>query len=111
MGCGHPISTQDQTTAHSAKCFTVACMDFRLVDDTVYFLDSLGLNNNYDQFVLAGASLGFTQDKYPEWGKTLLGHMSIGESLHHFRFQFHNVGRSSSSIIGTVEPSRSSTPK
>jgi hypothetical protein len=53
-------------------------MDFRLVDDTVYYLNSLGLNNNYDQFVLAGASLGFTQDKYPEWGKTLLAHMSIG---------------------------------
>ena len=85
MGCGQAIATQDQTRAHSAKCFAVACMDFRLVDDTVYFLDSLGLNNNYDQFVLAGSSLGFTQDKYPEWGATLLGHMSIGESLHHFR--------------------------
>jgi hypothetical protein len=36
-------------------------MDFRLVDDLVYFMDSIGLNNNYDQFVLAGGSLGFTQ--------------------------------------------------
>ena len=77
--------TQDQTTAHSANCFAVTCMDFRLVDDSVYFMNSLGLNNNYDQFMLAGSSLGFTQDKYPEWGKTLLEHMFIGESLHHFR--------------------------
>jgi hypothetical protein len=60
-------------------------MDFRLVDDAVYFLNSLGLNTNYDQFVLAGSSLGFTQDKYPHWGLTLLDHMSIGQSLHHFR--------------------------
>lgn len=78
MGCcGASIRTQDQTKARTAKCFVVACMDFRLVDDYVYYLDSLGLNNNYDQFVLAGSSLGFTQDKYPEWGKTLLAHMSI----------------------------------
>jgi hypothetical protein len=32
-------------------------MDFRLIDD-------MGYNNNYDQFVLAEASLGFTQGKY-----------------------------------------------
>jgi hypothetical protein len=85
MDCKAPMKTQDQTKATTAQCFVVACMDFRLVDDCVYFLDSLGLNNNYDQFVLAGSSLGFTQDKYPEWGKTLLDHMSIGQSLHNFR--------------------------
>ena len=85
MGICASIQTQDQTKAKTAECFVVACMDFRLVDDLVYYLDSLGLNNNYDQFVLAGSSLGFTQDKYPEWGKALLDHMYIGESLHKFR--------------------------
>ena len=85
MGCGTSVVTQDQTIAHEAKCFTVSCMDFRLVDDTVYFLDHLGLNNNYDQFVLAGSSLGFTQEKYPQWTQTLIDHMSIGQSLHNFR--------------------------
>lgn len=84
MGCGY-IKTQNQKTAHSAKCFVVSCMDFRLIDDVTYFMDKLGYNNNYDQFVLAGASLGFTQEKYPEWGKSLLDHMSIGQSLHKFR--------------------------
>lgn len=79
------MKTQDQTQAHSALCFAVACMDFRLVDDTVRFMDSIGLNNNYDEFVLAGASLGFTQEKYPSWGQACLDHMSIGMSLHNFR--------------------------
>lgn len=66
MGCNNPqMATQDQTTAHTAACFVVACMDFRLVDDCVHFMNSIGYNNNYDQFVLAGASLGFSQDKYP----------------------------------------------
>mgnify|MGYP003430000071 CR=1 FL=1 len=82
----HKMPTQDQTIAHEAKCFAVTCMDFRLVDDATRFMDKLGYNNNYDIFVLAGASLGFTQVKYPEWGKSLLDHMSIGHSLHNFRY-------------------------
>jgi hypothetical protein len=53
--------TQDQKTATTAKCFVMNCMDFRLIDDSTYFMDSLGYNNNYDSFVLAGSSLGFTQ--------------------------------------------------
>jgi hypothetical protein len=85
MGCEKSRPARDQTKVHDARCFAVACMDFRLVDDTVNFLDSLGLINNYDQFVLAGSSLGFTQDKYPQWGQSLLDHMAIGMSLHHFR--------------------------
>lgn len=56
-----PMLTQDQKTAKTAKCFVMNCMDFRLIDDSAYFMDSLGYNNNYDCFVLAGSSLGFTQ--------------------------------------------------
>lgn len=96
MGCGAvAMATQDQTKAHSAQCFVVACMDFRLVDDTVHFMNGLGYNNNYDQFVLAGSSLGFTQDKYPQWGEALLDHMSIGLGLHGFRFIYLYLEKSS----------------
>lgn len=83
MGCS--ASNIDKSKIHEAKCFAIACMDFRLVDDAVNFLDSLGQEMSYNHFVLAGSSLGFTQDKYEHWGKTLLDHMSIGLSLHHFR--------------------------
>ena len=66
MGCGPPVvPTQDQTRAHTAKFYAVACMDFRLVDGTVRYMDSIGLNNNYDHFVVAGSSLGFTQSTLP----------------------------------------------
>ncbi len=81
----HFVQTQNQKTAHQAKAFGITCMDFRLIDDVVYFMNGLGFNNNYDEFILAGASLGFTQDKYPHWGQTLLDHMNIGLTLHHFR--------------------------
>jgi hypothetical protein len=79
------MPTQDQMTAHTAKGFIVSCMDFRLLDDIVKFMNQKGLNKNYDQFILAGASLGLTQNKFPHWGNSLLDHMNIGESLHHFR--------------------------
>jgi len=85
MGGGAVAKTQDQTVAHEAQCFMISCMDFRLLDDIVHFMDKLGYNNNYDQFILAGASLGYTQTKYPHWGKSLTDHMEIGLSLHNFR--------------------------
>lgn len=87
MGCepSSVMPTQDERTAQDARCFAVTCMDFRIVDDSVKHMDSLGLNKNYDKFVLSGASLGFTQSLYPEWGKAFLDHLNIGLSLHHFR--------------------------
>jgi hypothetical protein len=56
-------------------------------------MDKLGYNNNYDQFVLAGASLGFTQEKYPSWGEALLDHMKIGQTLHGFKYFLLNIYR------------------
>ena len=85
MGNSCGIETQNQLIAHESKCFMISCMDFRLIDDLVRAMDSLGYNNNYDQFILAGASLGLTQDKYPHWGQAALDHMEIGKALHKFR--------------------------
>lgn len=79
------IPTQDQLTAHFCKCFIISCMDFRLIDDLVRAMNNLGYNNNYDQFILAGASLGLTQEKFPHWGQTAMDHMEVGLNLHHFR--------------------------
>jgi carbonic anhydrase len=77
--------TQNKLTAHEANAFVITCMDFRLIDDDANLMDNLGYNTNYDLFVLAGASLGFVEKKFPEWGKTALEHMEIGVKLHHFR--------------------------
>jgi hypothetical protein len=62
------METQDQLTAVHAKCFLITCMDFRLIDDITHFMDKKGYNNNYDQFILEGSSLGLTQTKFPHWG-------------------------------------------
>ena len=58
-------------------------MDFRLIDDAVYFLDSKGYNNNYDELILAGASLGYNQTKYDAWKKTVDDHIVLAKKLHH----------------------------
>ena len=74
--------TQNKLTAHHAKAFLVTCMDFRLFNDTNRILKERGYNVNYDQFVLAGVSLGLVQQKYPGWGKSVLDHIGISIKLH-----------------------------
>ena len=76
------IKTQNQLVAHNAKALVLSCIDFRLIDDMVYFLNSIGLNNNYDDFILAGASLGYNQTKFAHWAKTLDDHIDISLKLH-----------------------------
>lgn len=67
----------------SAKALMLSCMDYRLIDDTVRFMDSQGLQNNYDHVVLAGASLGVMSDKFAGWGDTFWQHLEIAIQLHH----------------------------
>jgi carbonic anhydrase len=76
------IQTQDQTKAHSAKAMVLSCMDFRLLDDIVYFMNHSGYNNNYDQFILAGSSLGATQEKYKSWSESWNEHLELAKTLH-----------------------------
>mmetsp|Transcript_28984 Transcript_28984/g.39812 ORF Transcript_28984/g.39812 Transcript_28984/m.39812 type:complete len:178 (-) Transcript_28984:290-823(-) len=75
--------TQDQLTAHTAKAMVLSCMDFRLLDDIVMFMNDKGYNNNYDQFILAGASLGSLQTKYKIWGESWTEHLGLAIKLHH----------------------------
>ena len=74
--------TQDQLKVHEAQAIVLSCMDFRLLDDIVYFMNNSGYNNNYDQFILAGASLGYNQAQYPEWGVLFRKHVELAEQLH-----------------------------
>ena len=76
------MATQNQLTVHKAKAIVITCMDFRLIDDAVLFFNSIGLNNNYDEFVLAGASLGYNQTVYSAWAETFDKHIELAEQLH-----------------------------
>jgi hypothetical protein len=70
------------------KALVITCIDFRLIDDAVYYLNSKGYLNNYDEFILAGASLGYNtslngvNSQYSGWDKILENHIDISYTLH-----------------------------
>lgn len=61
----------------------LTCMDYRLTDDTVAYMEGHGYHDKYDHVVLAGASLGALTDKFPSWGETFWTHLDVAINLHH----------------------------
>lgn len=68
--------------AGAADALLLSCMDYRLVDDIVRYMDSHDMTNKYDHVVLAGASLGAVSEKL-NWGKTFWDHLNVALELHH----------------------------
>jgi carbonic anhydrase len=66
-----------------AKALLLSCMDYRLVDDLVAFMNARGLKDDYDHVVLAGASLGVVSDKFADWHDTFWQHLDVAIKLHH----------------------------
>ena len=66
------------------KALVLTCMDFRLLDDIVIHMNSEGYRNDYDQFILAGASLGvnLNQSENPRWITTFRDHVDLAIDLH-----------------------------
>ncbi|GAA4354016.1 hypothetical protein GCM10023185_15240 [Hymenobacter saemangeumensis] len=82
----------------------ISCIDLRLMDDLVRFMDHENLTNRYDHFILAGSSLGTTllklegwknevddeaggkfdvrKFKPASWEQTLHEHLGIAKALH-----------------------------
>ena len=71
--------------AGSAEALALTCIDFRLVDDGIRFLDSLHLTKEYDQVALAGASLAAVSPKFPSSNAAFWDHVDIAKSLHHIK--------------------------
>lgn len=65
-----------------AQALVLNCMDFRLVDEGVQYFNARGLRNNYDQVILAGASIGALGKLGPEWAATFWKHVETAKSLH-----------------------------
>lgn len=69
--------------AGHAKALMLSCMDYRLVDDLVTFMNGKGLKDDYDHVVLAGASLGVVSETFADWHKTFWEHLDVAIELHH----------------------------
>ena len=45
-------------------------------------LNQIGYKDDYSKFVLAGSSLGYNQDTFPEWSKSFDKHVELAKDLH-----------------------------
>lgn len=71
--------------AGSTEALLLSCMDFRLIDDIVRYMDGRGLTNNYDHVILAGAALGVLTETNVSWGQTFWDHVDVALKLHHIK--------------------------
>lgn len=72
----------------------ISCMDLRLLDNIVHFMDHDNLTNRYDQYIMAGASIGAlfetatpedelsNDPKYHHWKTGLTDHLDLAIQLH-----------------------------
>jgi hypothetical protein len=66
---------------NTANAIVLSCIDFRFVNDEIYFLNK-DHKNSFNQFSLAGASLGYNQTTFPEWRVTFDKHVELSKQLH-----------------------------
>jgi carbonic anhydrase len=64
----------------------VTCMDLRLIDDIVQFMDHDNLTNRYDHVTMAGCALGAlgANGHHPHWEETFRDHFRIAYQLRQF---------------------------
>ncbi|MFY0615178.1 MAG: hypothetical protein JXQ99_26850 [Hyphomicrobiaceae bacterium] len=72
-------------SSHETESLVLNCMDYRLVDDVVRYMDARGMKNKYDQVTLAGASIGVLADDNAAWAKTFWEHVALARSLHNIK--------------------------
>ena len=71
--------------AGGTEALLLNCMDYRLTGATTRYMADRQMAGKYDQVVIAGASLGAKNDKFPDWGRTFWQHVQIAIDLHRIR--------------------------
>ncbi|MEX1662494.1 carbonic anhydrase [Thioclava sp. 15-R06ZXC-3] len=79
------VITPSAARAATTDALLLSCMDYRLMDDIVRYMDGRGMTDKYDHVVLAGASLGAMTDQFSEWGKTFRDHLQVAIDLHQIK--------------------------
>lgn len=80
-----PILPGTARAAGSIDALLLSCMDYRLIDDIVRYMDGRKLTNDYDHVILAGASLGALTDQRKDWNQTFWDHVDVAKQLHHIK--------------------------
>lgn len=74
-------STRNRLSETKAKALVLSCIDFRFDFRFVNFSKGEYMDN-CDKFSLAGASLGYNQNTFPEWRETCNKHIELAKQLH-----------------------------
>jgi hypothetical protein len=80
-----PVPLVESITGHTAKAMLLTCMDYRFSERIGLFMASKDLTNQYDHFILAGASLGMSSELDPmvePWRRTWFEHLDLAVQLH-----------------------------
>jgi hypothetical protein len=80
-----PVNQIDyQSTPHTSarkNVLVLSCVDLRLLDNLVTFMNSENLENRYDQFILAGAAAGAMH-------KVFFDHLVLAVGLHQIKYVY-----------------------
>lgn len=68
--------------AGHCEALLLTCMDYRLNSEIDDYMTARGLKHKFDHVVLAGASLGALNDKYPVWNEVFWTHLDLAVQLH-----------------------------
>jgi hypothetical protein len=72
-------SDLSQVNLHKCNALVLQCMDFRLRDNIVCQLNLKKYKNNYDEFIMAGSSLGYENE---DWKNIFRDHIKLSYKLH-----------------------------
>ena len=67
---------------HKASTLLISCIDFRLRDEVEQLMEKIGLEDNYDEVVLPGASVSVAGEKYVDWAKAADEVIKVSKDLH-----------------------------
>jgi len=80
---GYWMRNMPQAELTTAKAIVFSCMDFRVRNDIVHHLGLKGYENNFNEVISAGASLGYNKLlDYTDWNKYIDEHITLSYNLH-----------------------------
>jgi len=75
--------TSNLVITGNTEALLLSCIDYRLTNETESYMAGRGLSHHYDHVMLAGASLGAHNKKFPSWEQTFLDQVDVAINLHH----------------------------